>query len=234
LILVAFFLPMGLYLIALGAINRHPRPVVVSGTWDAIGLLFAISGFLFLGGPTLLGSLSERWRWFWLLGDRSAAAAFTNQDALGSAGWWLILFGLYFALVVEGCLTFIWGRARLTLLYNISEPQFEAAIAQTAKELGQEIHRSADLLVLLPQTPQDEPLAVRIESVPDLRHVTLCWQPGSGPRRTEFEEALTRQLAHTETPEHDLGPWVSFLGLILCIGSLMLGIALVLRARFPL
>src|SRR4051812_39089865 len=38
LILLAFLLPLGVYLIVLGALNRRRHPVLVSGTWDFIGL----------------------------------------------------------------------------------------------------------------------------------------------------------------------------------------------------
>ena len=43
--LLAFLLPVGFYCLILASINRRGKPLIVSGVWDSIGLLFAVSGF---------------------------------------------------------------------------------------------------------------------------------------------------------------------------------------------
>src|SRR5437016_2779703 len=87
LIFVVFLLPLAVYLLLLGHINRQPRPVVVSGTWDFIGVLFAGSGFLLFGGPAILTSLGESWRMFWLLGETNV----TRDSLAAQWSFWVSL-----------------------------------------------------------------------------------------------------------------------------------------------
>src|SRR5262245_39222458 len=60
--LVAFLFPVTIYLVLLGMLNRHRSPVVVPGPWDFAGVLFAASGFLLVGGPSVLAGVGDRWR----------------------------------------------------------------------------------------------------------------------------------------------------------------------------
>src|SRR5438552_1264056 len=123
LIFVAFLLPLAVYLLALGWINRQPRPILVSGTWDFVGLLFAASGFLLFGGPAVLSALNERWRLLWLLGETGGVS-----DGLDRArDLWVLLAVLYFGAVVAGCAWVFLKRRQLTCIYNV-----EPAIAETA------------------------------------------------------------------------------------------------------
>src|SRR5277367_1951255 len=69
LIFMVFFLPLSLYFFYLAALNRAPRAVIVSGVWDTVGVLGALSGFLLIGGPAILSGLYEQWRISWLLGN---------------------------------------------------------------------------------------------------------------------------------------------------------------------
>jgi len=81
--------PLALYLLALGWVNRRPRPMMAAGTWDFAGVLFALSGFLLFGGPALLGGLDEQSRWYWLLGQPGTSSADGRAE-------WLLLRLLYF------------------------------------------------------------------------------------------------------------------------------------------
>ena len=74
-ILLAFLLPFSIYLLLLGNLNRRPHPVLVPGTWDFAGVLFAASGFLLVVGPAVISSGSEGWRMFWLFGARAGLPA---------------------------------------------------------------------------------------------------------------------------------------------------------------
>src|SRR5215210_6898917 len=96
LIFVVFLLPLGLYLLLLGQLNRQPRPVFLSGTLDFVGILFAASGFLLFGGPAVLTSLNESWRQFWLLGENTIS----RDGLLAQWQFWVFLSLLYFTVVV--------------------------------------------------------------------------------------------------------------------------------------
>src|SRR5688572_316756 len=58
--LLAFLVPVGTYCLILATINRRSRPLFVSGLWDAVGLLFATSGFFLVGVPMLLTEFFNR------------------------------------------------------------------------------------------------------------------------------------------------------------------------------
>ena len=51
---VAFLLPVAAYCLILATVNRRINPVMVSGTWDSIGLLFATAGILLVCGPSII------------------------------------------------------------------------------------------------------------------------------------------------------------------------------------
>ena len=142
-IFLAFFLPLALYLIVLGAINRRRRPLMVSGTWDFIGILFAASGFLLCGGPAVLGGLNERWRMFWLTGQRGAGPG----GADGAWQFWVFLSALYFVVVVAGSAYLLWRQRHLTAVYNVERRAVEQALAQVCERLGLRPVRSGDLFL---------------------------------------------------------------------------------------
>jgi hypothetical protein len=143
LILLVFFLPLAIYLIVVGLVNRRPRPLLVSGTWDAVGLLFAASGFLVLGGPALLSGLYERWRTFWLLGHGGGnALRLTEAWSL-----WLLLSAVYFAAVVGGSAWLLWRARRLTSVYNVAPGVVEELLAEVCLSFGLDPVRSGNLFV---------------------------------------------------------------------------------------
>ena len=55
--LLAFLCPIGVYCFFLASINQRSRPLMVNGCWDAVGLLFALSGFALITVPTLASVL---------------------------------------------------------------------------------------------------------------------------------------------------------------------------------
>jgi hypothetical protein len=141
LIFVVFFVPLALYLLVLGHVNRRPRPVIVSGTWDFIGVLFAASGFLLCGGPAVLSALDERLRLFWLVGEG-------GRESLAGAGQVsLLLFGLYFLVVVVGSALIFWRQRSLTSIYNVEPVAVEETVMDACEHLGLDPIRSGNLFV---------------------------------------------------------------------------------------
>jgi hypothetical protein len=142
LILLAFLLPLAVYLLALGAVNRRRHPLVVPGIWDFIGVLFAASGFLLFGGPVVLTCLNERWRMAWLLGQSPGSAG-----ADGEVPVWALLAAVYFALVVGGAALMLRRRRHCTAIYNVEPEVVEEALAETCTHLGLSPVRSGNLLL---------------------------------------------------------------------------------------
>jgi hypothetical protein len=168
LILLAFFFPLAVYLLILGALNRRRHPLLVSGVWDGIGLLFGVSGFLLFAGPAVFGSINERWRLYWLLGKGDVPIA-----AEGAWQFWAFLSILYFALVVGGSALLLWRQRPLTAVYNAEAAQIEQVLAQVCAELGLNPARSEGLFVFglssgrsgangeRVQAPNPQPAAIR-------------------------------------------------------------------------
>jgi hypothetical protein len=254
LIFVAFLVPLALYLLVLGYLNRQPRPVMVSGTWDWIGILFAASGFLLCGGPALLSSLNERWRMFWLLGDSSDLDGLSSAHILG-----ITLAGLYFLVVVLGSSLMFLRQRRLTSIYNVEPATVGSALDEACEQFGLEPIRSGNLWVFglslegkpthpppegIQASPQQPPAANNPLAAPSLgqsailelepfaagKHVTLRWEPHDSPLRPVLEADLDRRLAEVGAPEHDTGLWLTLIGFGLLAVSMLIVFVIVLRA----
>ena len=137
-IFLAFLFPLALYLLVLGHINRRRRPLLVSGTWDLIGLLAASSGLLLVGGPALLSSLNDRWRLFWLLGEGGTPAL---------SGPWVLLSLLYLSAVVLGVVCALVRHRRLTSIYNATQATVERILGEVCEGLGLDPVRSGNVHV---------------------------------------------------------------------------------------
>jgi hypothetical protein len=141
LIVLAFILPLSVYLLVLGFLNRRRHPLLVSGVWDCVGLLFAASGFLLFGGPAILSGLNERWRMFWLFMRPGASA----HGAEGGWQFWVFLSALYFVGVVAGCAAMLRRRRRITAVYNAEAWVVERALGQACEHLGLSPVRSGNV-----------------------------------------------------------------------------------------
>lgn len=268
-IFLLFFLPVAVYLLVLAWINRQPRPVVVAGTWDFVGVLLAASGFLFFGGPAVLSTLHERWRRFWLFGEGYPAE---GLDSLRQG--WALLAALYFLAVIGGAGMVLWRRRAFTAVYNADPRAVEQALVSSCDQLGLNPIRSGDLYVFgllldgwtQPRQPRHpelqgphgrsgrpgEPSAAMLsgsEAAADLdeelvgqraileldpfapmSHVTLRWEPADSPLRRVVEGELRRRLTHVRAPAHEAATWLGLAGSALLLLSLLVCVALSLRA----
>ena len=226
-ILVAFLLPLSLYFLALSWVNRRPRPVVVAGTWDFVGLLFSASGFLLVGGPAVLSSFNERWRTLWMLGDPGSVP----ESLEGYREVWMLLALAYFVIVVVGAGIVLARRRRLTCVYNVEPVDVETGLEDACNRLGLTPLRSGNLYLFgfaqspttsaMPQPRADEPSAIlEVESSNVLKHVSLRWEPHDSPLRAALEADLREQLERTVAPEHDAAVWCNLIGTALLVFSL--------------
>lgn len=218
-IFVAFVLPVALYLLVLGWINRQPRPLIVSGTLDLVGLLFASSGFLLVGGPAMLSAFNERWRQFWVLGEIGSL----TEGLDGARQTWLILAALYFVVVVAGCAWLFWQRRGSTCLYNVEPTVVSTALTEVCGRLQVTITRLGQRFVLERDTTID------VEEFAAMKHVTLRWRPRDSALRKPIEAELERWLQRTGAPEHDTGAWLGLVGSGLLVVATATVCALVLR-----
>jgi hypothetical protein len=158
---LAFLFPVALYCLILGVINRRDRPLMVSGAWDFVGILFAASGFLLFVGPGVLGALYERWRYFLLFGQGGSVA-------LSEAGYyfWVTVWGLYYVAVVAGAAFILWRRRKITAIYNVDVPALQAALTQVLERMGLSWTRAGKQFFIKPGDGPRDGQAVTPEGVP--------------------------------------------------------------------
>ena len=147
LLLLFFLFPLALYLLILGLVNRRRHALVVPGTWDFVGVLCACSGFILAGTTFLLSSLSDRWRMFWLFGDRRQLHEFGNAGRL----WFLLFVALGAVALVTVTLWVLWRRKRMTVIYNTEPAVFEDALAQALDSKGFSWSRTGNRVAIVRQ-----------------------------------------------------------------------------------
>jgi hypothetical protein len=254
LIFLSFFFPLAIYLLLLGFINRRRHPLLVSGVWDGIGLIFGVSGFLLFAGPAILSSLNERWRLFWLLGK--GGVPFASGE--GASQLWSFLSILYFVLVVGGVAFYFWRQRQLTAIFNADIAQVERALTDICEQLGINPVRSGDMFlfglstglladsaghqeavltgkqmsVATADSGLEQPAILEVDSFPLMRHVTLRWDPVDSPLRRTVEAKLSRQLSKLYSEESLLGGWLLTIGFVLLSFDLAAAFFLILLDMF--
>jgi hypothetical protein len=131
LLAVCVLLPLAVYIFILAQLNRRPHPVMVSGAWDFAGVLFALSGFLLLGGPFIMASLNQDWREFWIRSPLRSLQGLSEQ-------WWylrLTIWGIYFLAIAGGSIWLLRGRSRTTSIYNVTPEAMDQSLERTLDRL---------------------------------------------------------------------------------------------------
>lgn len=217
---LAFVFPIAVYCVILALLNRRGHPIMVPGTWDFAEVLFACSGFLVFGGPAILTGFHQRWRDYWLFGQRRAL--------IGMHDWsfWIGVWALYFVIVIGGSIFLLWRRRLVTAIYNVEPAAFAECLGQVLDRLGLDWVRHENRVFIgrhavpveaagggspLPfagAPPHAAELPARVllelEPFPALRHMTLHWSDDAGPLRTEVETALEQAL--TQAPASSDNP----------------------------
>lgn len=210
--LAGFLLPLACYLLALGLINRRSYPLVVSGVWDFIALLGAVAGFLLLGGPLIIERLAERLVLGWLAHPR------TGEETITPVQLKLLLGAIYFVVVAGGTAFLLARQRHFTSIYNVDLEQLEEALEEAFGRRGLQPLRSGRTFFFRAADAVEgaAPAAVlELEPFGAFRHVTLRWDPATGPMRVEVEEELARHLADSPTEPGEVSFWLTLAGLFL-------------------
>lgn len=235
-ILLAFLFPLAVYCLILAFVNRAPHPVLISGRWDFIGLLFASSGILLLGGPSILNGLYEQRRLAWAVGD----AHFLPGVAGESWHFWISLWIGYFGLVLGAAAVLLWRRGSMTAIYNIDSPRLAAVFGQVFQRLDVVWTRSDERILVQPAEAgassdlhayNPEALTISIDSFPAMHHAALYWRGENTGLRKQIESELARALADVQTSYNPAGAWllavsaslfsVTFFGMALFVFGLL-------------
>jgi hypothetical protein len=215
--LLAFLIPVAMYSFVLATINRRPRPLMVDGVWDAVGLAFAVSGFFLVTVPMLLAELYLR---VWMA---EVGASIVNV--------WLqqwILWLVYFLLLISGAALMINWRTHKTVVYNVDPEQVPRALERTLAALGLSVSAYKERLVVAPALraasaedtafsaaltppapdPDDHRRAtLQIESFPSMSNVTLHWNDYTPATRRQIEAELDKFLDGAAPLENPAAGW---------------------------
>ena len=190
------FTPLTLYLFWLAAVNRGDRPVVVSGTWDFIGLLAGVAGFVFCAG-LILSVTAAHANVFRRGGFADLRNAWANVQLLGA------ITPLAYLLLV-GFSSYLTLRARRHQLavYNIHAPAAEELIGRILAKLGFDATRTGNLW-------SDEKPLVEIASFSIFSHSTITLHLSDLRQREELERELRSNLPRASVGENPAGPWLT-------------------------
>jgi hypothetical protein len=213
---LACLFPISMYCLFLARVHHRPRPTMISGPWDFAGVVMALSGFVLVGGTTLLFSLHSAVRDFWLRGGdlEEMRRAHAQSGAVT-----FVLWGLYFAVVVFGSAYLIWQRSDCTVLYNLAPLELDGMMAALLRRLGLPCTRRGTRLYIGygpplkpevfkalggddgfdPAAPASDPVRkalVELDGSAAMRHVTMKWRFGARELRHELEAELARDFDH--------------------------------------
>jgi hypothetical protein len=182
-------LPLALYLLYLGlGVNRRPRPAVVSGPRNFLGLAAALSGFLLLGPAS------------WI--------AFPFRS-FGAGAYW-VAYALYLVvLAFAGWRLHIRARRQLVVL-NVNPHEFAEVLPEALDGLGVPYAVVPGRIAL-----DDGKATVDLETSFVFQSVTLTWQGEAGPHQANLAAALRKALADQETFEHHSAMLLTFAGVVL-------------------
>lgn len=117
----AAFLPLGVYLLALGWVHLRRRPLAIAGVWDGILLGASLVGLVTVGPIALV------------------------RPAAGGSAWSWPMLILGFCLVVALCV--LVSRPRL-IVYNISLEQLRPLVAEVAADLDPQARWAGETVAL--------------------------------------------------------------------------------------
>ncbi len=140
---VALFLPIAIYCLVLALVNRRINPLMVSGVWDATGLLLACSGGLLVCGPSIVYVNFSRISKFQALEPDEEVkpdAKEPPKKELNQQGdprpsmiglWWWFVWGGYNLIVLAGAVLLVRGRRDRTFIYNCDPDLFGQLLSRT-------------------------------------------------------------------------------------------------------
>lgn len=237
--------PLALYCLFLALLHYRRRPTMLSGPWDFAGVLVGLSGFLLVGGTTLLFAFHTAARESWLQGSTLADL---RRGHAQSGTITFVLWGLYFLVLVLGSVYLLWQRSDYTVIYNVTPDELESILGSVLDSLGlAHLRRGSRLyvgygpvsggLALKPEkaafdaaAPAGDPLrkaVIDLDGSSLMRTVVLHWDFAAHDLRRELEAELAHDLTRYDSSPGPTGGWF-----LTAAGSLMLMMIFVLGTFF--
>jgi len=182
--------PLAVYFLWLAFVTRRHRPTVISGTWDFVGLVAGLSGFVFFGGGLVLSLVQSNFR-YWMRGNFESLRAAWGQEKVT----WVLLALLYVTIVLAWIGLVLASRRRSLVVYNIDPGVFESTVTEIFEQLNRPVERRGNLWL------GPAPLA-EVERFPAGRTATLRWV-GEDPLLFQEIERLLREAVRTIVPDEN-------------------------------
>ena len=247
---LACLFPVCIYCLFLAMLHQRRHPTLMSGAWDFVGVLLALSGFLIFGTTVFLLSFQPAGREFLLHGGTPA-----DVRRIGAQGSPMIvlLWFLFYASLASSFAYMIWHRRAFSVIYNITPAETEHVLLRVVENahmqamrrgrrwyIGAEEHlerKSAAFesssLRAAAVAPQVVPQAVlEVHGSPLMRTVSIFWRSYRDEARQELQAELERELDQFPCSSGATAGWLItvasalFLVMILTVGTFLL---LVLR-----
>jgi hypothetical protein len=244
-LLLIFLFPLAVYCLTLAMINRRPQPVMVPGTWDCVGLIFALSGFLMIVGPYMIHDLFNRYERS--LPFRDVKDISQATDDVETMRWAVLI--LYCLVVVGGVTLLVWWRRKKTIVYNANPDRFYHLLARILGQLGYgqpparlpeaDEHGILDLAQVKEPSSLLPPPAIplqdlfEVEIFAPLSNVTMHWRTDDVKVRQQIEDELRRHIAEARLDDNPAGTWIMGIAAMLFSMSFLVALAIILGKFLP-
>jgi hypothetical protein len=188
--------PLAIYLLWLALVTRRPRPTVISGTWDFVGLAAGLSGFVLFGGGLVLSLVQSNFR-YWMRGNFESLRAAWGQEKVT----WMLFAFLYVTLVITWIALALAARRRSLVVYHVDPAVFEAALGEIFEQLNRPVERHGNLWV------GPVPLA-EVDRFVAGRTVTLRWVAEDRLLFQEVERLLREAVRTISSDENPATRWL--------------------------
>jgi hypothetical protein len=196
LIALACVFPLSLYCLFLAMLHQRARPTMIRGAWDMAGVLIALSGFLLVGGTTIIFALHAAVRERWLyVGPIHDLTAFYSRAGRSAFSIW----GGYSLVLLGGAVYLISSRRPCTVVYHITPAELEMLLIAAAERLGLPAQRQGARWLL--GSPETRKGIIEVDGTAAMRCVALRWKYAAGTLRADVEAEVARDLA-----VYDAGP----------------------------
>jgi hypothetical protein len=203
LVALACLFPVSLYCLFLAMLHQRRRPTMISGPWDFVGVLVALSGFLIVGGSALVFAFTGLAR-DWLL----RGATWQNfADLHAREGWLTLLFwGGYLLVLVGGAAQQIRSRRKTVALYNIGPEELEDVLKGLFERLELPWKRVGNRWSV--GSPERLQAEFDADGSAVMRYVSLRWRfTANESVRANLEAELARDLASYASPDSHTSGW---------------------------
>ncbi len=208
--------PLTIYCLILAYVNHRPRPTMVPGAWDFVGVLLGLSGFILVGGPLLVAAVDDLFRQFWFQGNWADL-----RTRLSDSNLWLGIWGVYFVLLIVAVRWQLTGRQAWTAIYNIEPRKTKEIVYEALKQQGHEVQmHPTGLRVRSASHRPDHPFGlpaiaaggesswVEVDETHASHHALLHWNEIPRQQRQAVENTLDQLLGKVASADNPVTGWL--------------------------